>query len=153
MDTTDRQLLKLLQLNNRRPLRDLAEELGISAPTCLRRLRRLESSGVITGHAARVEPRVAGFGVTAYVEVSLANPSGAQMAAFERRIARCPEVLECSELAGDVDYLLRVVARDMEAFGEFGRRELANDKRIAAYRSLIVLKQAKKTDVLPIALL
>lgn len=153
MDDADRKLLMLMQANNRRPLRDLAEELGISAPTCLRRLRRLESRGVISGHGARVDARLAGFGVTAFVEVSLVNPSGAQMAAFERRIVRCPEVLECSELAGDVDYLLRVVARDMESFGEFGRRELANDKRIAAYRSLIVLKQAKKSEALPISLL
>jgi Lrp/AsnC family transcriptional regulator, leucine-responsive regulatory protein len=88
LDRTDRRLLALLQRNNRRRLRDLADELAISAPTCLRRMRRLESLGVIRAHAALLDASRVGFGVTAHVEVSLLNASGAEMAAFERR-SRC----------------------------------------------------------------
>ena len=73
LDATDLQLLGLLQKDNRRRLRDLAEELGISAPTCMRRMRRLESTGVIRAHAALVDPARLGYGVMAFVEVTLVS--------------------------------------------------------------------------------
>ena len=150
LDLTDRRLLALLQRNNRRALRALADELAISAPTCLRRMRRLESLGVIRGHSALLDPARAGFQVTAYVEVRLVDTSGADLAAFERRMQRCPEVLQCAELAGDVDYLLVVVTRDMAGFAEFARRQLADDRRVRSYRSHLVLRQAKNEHALPV---
>ena len=150
LDRIDRGLLSRLQRNNRRRLRELAADVGISAPTCLRRIRRLESLGVIRGHAALLDPVRLGLAVTAFVEVSLANPSGAEMAAFERRMYACPEVMQCCELAGDVDYLLTVVTRDTPCFAEFTRRQLGNDRRVRAYRSLVVLRQTKNEHALPL---
>ena len=149
LDHIDRRMLTLLQRNNRRTLRALADELSISAPTCLRRMRRLEKLGVIRAHAALVDPISVGLGVLAYVEVSLVNASGAEMTAFERRMQRCPEVIQCAELSGDVDYLLTVVARDLPAFGDFTRRHLADDRRIRTYRSLLVLRLPKNGHQLP----
>jgi len=143
LDLTDRRLLRLLQKNNRRRLRDLAEELGISAPTCMRRMRRLESTGVILAHAALVDSAHVGYRVTAFVEVTLISASGAEMAAFERRMIRCPEVIQCSELAGDTDYLLTVKVRQMQEFSDFTRTRLGDDRRIRSYRSLLVLRQLK----------
>ena len=143
LDATDRRLLSLLQKNNRRRLRDLAEELVISAPTCMRRMRRLESAGVIRAHAALIEPAHVGYGVTAFIEVTLVNASGAEMAAFERRMIRCPEVVQCSELAGDTDYQLTVRVRQMQEFSDFTRTRLGDDRRIRSYRSLLVLRQLK----------
>ena len=150
LDRIDRQLLALLQRNNRRRLRDLAAELAISAPTCLRRLRRLEQAGVIRAHAALLDTTRVGFGVTAFVEVSLVNASGAEQRAFERRMQRCAEVIQCAEIAGEVDYLLTVVARDMSSFGEFTRAHLADDTRVRSYRSLLVLRQPKHEHALPL---
>lgn len=150
LDRTDRRLLALLQQNNRRRLRDLAEAVGISAPTCLRRMRRLEASGVVRAHMARLDPSRVGFGVTAYVEISLASASGAEMAAFERRMQRLPEIIQCCEIAGEIDYLVTVVARDMPAFGEFTRTHFADDRRIRSYRSLLVLRDAKPEQALPV---
>lgn len=149
-DRTDRHLLALLQQDNRQPLRTLAEQIGISAPTCLRRLRRLERTGTIRGHGARVDAAHLGFAVTAHVEVTLAQASGSEMRAFERRMMRCAEVLQCWELAGDIDYLLLVVVRDMPALSEFTRRHLADDVRVSSFRTLIVLRQTKDA-LLPIA--
>lgn len=143
LDATDRRLLKLLQQDNRRRLRDLAEELGISAPTCMRRMRRLESAGVIRAHAALLDPASVGYGVMAFVEVTLVNASGAELAAFERRMSRCPEVVQCSEIAGDVDYLLTVRVRQMQEFADFTRTHLGDDRRVRSYRSLLVLRQLK----------
>jgi DNA-binding Lrp family transcriptional regulator len=150
LDTIDVRLLELLQHDNRRALRDYAAELDISTPTCLRRLRRLEKSGVILRHAAILDPLRAGLGVMAYVEVALVNPSGTRMSAFERRMQRCREVLQCAELAGHVDYLLTVATRDMPAFRDFTRRELAGDQEVRKYRSLLVLRQAKEPAALPV---
>lgn len=150
LDTVDRRLLRLLQQNNRRRLRSLAAELGISAPTCLRRMRRLESRGVIRSHSALLDAGRVGFGVMAFVEISLTSASGSEMAAFERRMERCPEVIQCSELAGEVDYLLTVIAQDMPQFADFTRRHLADDRRIRAYRSLLVLRQTKSVHALPL---
>lgn len=102
----------------------------ISPPTCMRRMRRLESSGVIRAHTALLNPSRIGFAVMAFVEVTLVNAAGAEMAAFERRMSRCPEVTQCSELAGDVDYLLTVQVREMQEFADFSRAHLADDPRI-----------------------
>jgi Lrp/AsnC family leucine-responsive transcriptional regulator len=109
----------------------------------MRRMRRLESAGVIRAHAALIEPAHVGYGVTAFIEVTLVNASGAEMAAFERRMIRCPEVVQCSELAGDTDYLLTVRVRQMQEFSDFTRTRLGDDRRIRSYRSLLVLRQLK----------
>lgn len=150
LDVTDRRLLRLLQKNNRRRLRDLAEELGVSAPTCMRRMRRLEATGIIRAHAAMLDPARVGYGVMAFIEVTLISASGADMGAFERRMNRCPEVVQCSELAGDVDYLLTVKVRQMKEFADFTHNHLGSDRRIQSYRSLLVLRQPKDEHVLPL---
>lgn len=150
IDAIDRRFLALLQANNRRALRDYAQALGISAPTCLRRLRRLEKKGVIVRHAAIVDAAQLGFAVTAFIEVSLVEASGARLVAFERRMQRCVEVLQCSEVAGDVDYLLMVATADMPSFSDFIRRYLGDDRYIRKYRSLLVLKNLKCQFELPV---
>ena len=143
LDAIDRRLLKLLQKNNRRRLRDLAEELGVSAPTCMRRMRRLQKAGVIRVHTALLNAERIGFAIKAFIEVTLVNAGGNDMTAFEREMSRCPEVTQCSELAGDIDYLLTVQVRGMREFADFTRMHLADDQRIRSYRSLLVLRQLK----------
>jgi DNA-binding Lrp family transcriptional regulator len=150
LDRIDRALLRRLQRNNRRPLRDLAAEVGISAPTCLRRIRRLESLGVIRAHAALLDASRVGLQVVAFVEVMLTSASGTAMAMFERRIMRCPEVTRCSELAGEVDYLLEVLVPDMVAFSSFTRRHLANDPLVKGFRSLMVMRRTKDEYIIPV---
>jgi Lrp/AsnC family leucine-responsive transcriptional regulator len=150
LDAIDRRLLKLLQKNNRRRLRDLADELGVSAPTCMRRMRRLQKAGVIRAHTALLNAERLGFAVKAFIEVTLVNAGGNDMTAFERQMSRCPEVTQCSELAGEVDYLLTVQVREMKEFADFTRTHLADDQRIRSYRSLLVLRQLKEEHELPV---
>jgi DNA-binding Lrp family transcriptional regulator len=113
-------------------------------------MRRLESIGVIRAHAAILNPTRIGFAVMAFVEVTLANASGAEMAAFERRMSRRSEVIQCSELAGDLDYLLTVQVRSMQEFADFTRAHLGDDRRIRSYRSLLVLRQVKNEHELAV---
>jgi Lrp/AsnC family transcriptional regulator, leucine-responsive regulatory protein len=150
LDKLDRRLLALLQENNRRPLRSLAAEVGVSAPTCLRRVRRLESSGVIRANAALLDLRLLGYAVTAFVEITLANASGGEMSAFERRMRRCPEVTQCVELAGEVDYLVQVIAHDLPEFSDFTRRYFADDRSVRTYRSLLVMRETKSVHAVPV---
>jgi Lrp/AsnC family leucine-responsive transcriptional regulator len=147
LDQTDIRLLALLQRDNRRPLRDLAEALGVSAPTCLRRMRRLEQSGAIRAHAAQLDAQRVGFAVIAHIEVVLTAASGAEMSTFERRMSRCADVLQCWELAGEVDYLITVATRGMRELSEFTRKHLADDRSVRSYRTMIVLRQTKNAPL------
>jgi len=113
-------------------------------------MRRLESTGVIRAHAALLSPTRIGFAVMAFVELTLVNASGAEMAAFERHMSRCLEVIQCSELAGDVDYLLTVQVREMQEFADFTRTQLGDDRKIRSYRSLLVLRQLKNEHQLSV---
>ena len=150
LDAIDRKLLRLLQKHNRRPLRELATKLGIAAPTCMRRVRRLEANGVIRAHMAVLDPKKLGFGTFAFVEVVLVAPSGASIQSFERRMQRCPEVALCAEVAGDVDYLLLVRTVDMEEFPEFTRLQLAGDRSVKSFRSLLIMRQTKNELEIPV---
>ncbi len=150
LDPLDRKLLRLLQTNNRQPLREMAEALAVSAPTCMRRLQRLEKHGVIQSHRAIVDPVKVGFGVLAFVEICLVAPSGAEIRAFERRMQRLPEVVQCAELAGDVDYMLTIRTVDMIAFSQFSRKHFADDPSIKSFRSLLVMRQTKADYEVPV---
>ena len=150
LDQLDRKLLRLLQKDNRLPLRDLAVALGVSAPTCMRRVRRLESSGVIRSHMAVLDPKKLGFGTVAFVEVVLVAPSGVAIQNFERRMQRCPEVALCAEVAGDVDYLLLVRTAGMEEFSDFTRRQLGEDRSVKSFRSFLVMRQTKNELEVPV---
>jgi Lrp/AsnC family leucine-responsive transcriptional regulator len=150
LDRIDRQLLAKLQQDNRRTVRALAEEVGISAPTCLRRMRRLAKNGVIRTNAALVNPKKLGYAVTAFVEVSLERTSGAALAAFEGRMGKSRQVMTCCEISGDVDYLLVVIARDLQDFSEFTRLHLGADRNIRAYRSQLVMRHVKNEHQVPV---
>ena len=150
LDAIDRKLLRLLQKDNRRALRDLADALGVSAPTCMRRMRRLETSGVIRAHMAVVDPKKLGFGTVAFVEVVLVASSGAELQGFERRMQRCPEVALCAEVAGEVDYLLIVRTAGMEEFSDFTRRQLGADHSVKSFRSFLIMRQTKNELEVPV---
>ena len=150
LDTINRRLLMLLQQDNRRSLRDLASELGVSAPTCLRRMRRLESLGIIRAHSARLDVARLGFTVTAFVEVTLVNASGTEMNAFERRIQSCADVKDCAELTGEIDYMLTVVVQDLGEFTDFTRKHLVENPGVKSFRSFMILRQTKNEYVLPL---
>jgi Lrp/AsnC family transcriptional regulator, leucine-responsive regulatory protein len=101
-------------------------------------------------HAALLDASRVGLAVPAFVEVTRARASGAEMTAFERAMQRCQEVIRCSELAGEVDYLLEILVPDMSAFSDFTRRHLADDRRVKTFRSLLVLRETKNEHVIPV---
>jgi Lrp/AsnC family leucine-responsive transcriptional regulator len=150
VDRIDQRLLARLQENNQRTVRDLAIDVGISAPTCLRRMRRLRRQGVIRADVALVDAKKLGYAVTAFVEISLERTSGAALHAFENRMAKHRQVLTCCEISGDVDYLIAVIARDLEDFADFARLHLGSDRNVRAYRSQLVMRHVKNEHQVPV---
>src|SRR6202012_562613 len=115
----DRRILRDLQANGRMTNVELAKRAGISAPPCLRRVRALEEAGFIRGYHADVNPEALGFGVTIFAQVGLATQAEPDLKAFEALVASWPEVREAHMLAGETDFLLKIVAEDWDNYQRF----------------------------------
>src|SRR5689334_17955868 len=112
LDRIDRRILRDLQADGRMTNVDLAKRAGISAPPCLRRVRALEEAGLIRGYHADINAEALGFGVTVFAHVGLSSQAEADLKAFETLIASWPEVREANMLAGETDFILKIVAED-----------------------------------------
>lgn len=112
LDAIDRRILTELQADGRMTNVDLAEKAGISAPPCLRRVRRLEEAGIIRGYHADTDPALLGWSITVFAVVGLESQKEAVLDGFEKLVAAWPEVRECHMIRGGGDFLLRFVARD-----------------------------------------
>lgn len=143
LDKVDRKILNLLQQNNQIPTRILAARVHISQPTCLRRIRDLRAAGIITAEVALVDPFALGYGMLAFLEVSLINQSDAQMYAFEAQMGREAEVMQCYFVSGDYDYFLVVHVIDMEAYYQFVRRVISGSGNVRHFQSRFPMKRAK----------
>jgi DNA-binding Lrp family transcriptional regulator len=114
LDAVDRQILAELQADGRMTNVELARRVGLSAPPCLRRVRRLEEQGIIRGYHADLDPQVLGWQITFFALVGLETQKEAVLSAFERMVTSWPEVRECHMIRGGGDFLLRLVARDTQ---------------------------------------
>lgn len=150
LDEVDHALLRLLQADNQLTVRLLATKVGVSAPTCLRRIRAMRRAGVIRHDAALLDAAKLGLGLQCFVEVALHQHSAAAVQTFGRRMKRVNEVMNCSEVAGESDFILQVIARDMAAFADFASKHLADDSNVKSYRTLFVIREHKAEHRLPI---
>jgi Lrp/AsnC family leucine-responsive transcriptional regulator len=150
LDRTDLRILAVLQSEGRVSNAQLAEKVNLSASASLRRLQRLEESGVITGYAAQVDPLAVGLGLQAFVRVQLARHDRESIATFVDCIDRSSEVVACHALTGDMDYLLHVVVEDLDHFSRFLLDRLLTDAGVADVNSSFVLRTVKQTHVLPL---
>ncbi|MFT4197338.1 MAG: Lrp/AsnC family transcriptional regulator [Pseudoxanthomonas sp.] len=149
-DRTDLRLLVLLQKQGRASNAELAAQVRLSPSACLRRIQRLEASGVIAGYGARLDARVLGLGLAAFVRVQLERHGAADIEAFARAIAGWDEVVACHALSGDMDYLLHVQVRDLEHFSRFLLDRLLAQAGVADVNSSFVLRTIKADTGLPL---
>jgi Lrp/AsnC family transcriptional regulator, leucine-responsive regulatory protein len=143
LDKVDRKLLNLLQKDNQIPTRILAERAHISQPTCLRRVRELREAGVISADVSLVNPFALGYGMLAFLEVSLNNQSDEHMQEFEARMEKEAEVMQCYFVSGDYDYFLVVHVIDMDAYYQFVRRVISGSGNVRHFQSRFPMKRAK----------
>ena len=150
LDATDRRILDTLQRSGRISNADLSERVNLSASACHRRVQRLEEEGYIAGYVALLDARRMGRQTTVFVEITLSGQADEVLDAFERAVARVPEVLECHLMAGSADYLLKVVARDTEDFARVHRKSLATLPGVQGMQSSFALRTVRQTTALPV---
>ena len=140
LDATDRSILALLQADGRMTHAALAERIHLSPSACLRRVRRLEDEGVISGYRATVDRERLGQGTTVFVEISLTSQQENHLDEFEAAVLAVPEALSCHLMAGDADYLIRVVAADVADYERIHRTQMARLPHVAKLRSSFSLR-------------
>ncbi|HNU10150.1 MAG TPA: Lrp/AsnC family transcriptional regulator [Rubrivivax sp.] len=150
LDEVDRELLAALQRDGRTTMGELAEVVSLSTSPCWRRVRRLEDSGVIEGYHAHLDRQAVGLGVLGFVHLTMQDHTPKTMAAFEREIMAAPRVLACHNLSGRFDYQLEVVAPDLQALSEYVRTTLRALPGVREISTNFVLKEIKRTHVLPL---
>ena len=143
MDGLDRAIIDHLRRDGRMSNIDLAERIRLSPSQCLRRVRRLEAGGVITGYHAAIAPEAIGRGFEITVQVDMVIKDRATIEAFEARVVELDEIVECLRMFGTPDYLVRVAVADQSAYEAFYMRELADLPGVARLNSQFAMKAVK----------
>ena len=150
LDPIDRHLLKSLQAEGRITNVDLAQQVGLTAPPCLRRVRALEESGVIRGYHADLDPALLGFGITVFAMVSLKSQAEEALRQFEDHVAALPEVRECHMLNGEIDFILKIISHDLKAFQSFLTSQLTAAPNVASVKTSLTIRTAKQLPGVPL---
>jgi Lrp/AsnC family leucine-responsive transcriptional regulator len=150
LDRYDRIILKTLQENGRASNVELSDKANLSAPQCYRRVRRMETEGIIRSYMAHVDPSSIGLGVVAFVNINLDREQAKQVRMVEKAIRQFPEILECYTISGDFDYLLKVVATDLKSLSTFLTDRLMQVPGVSGVRSMVCLEEIKQASPLPL---
>ncbi|MCX7338981.1 MAG: Lrp/AsnC family transcriptional regulator [Hyphomicrobiales bacterium] len=150
LDARDRTILRLLQQDGRITNAELAERVHLSPSACLRRVKQLEEAGLIKSYAMFLDEKIAGFPGTAFVFVTLDQQGRASLDRFEKAIKQYDEVLECYLLAGNHDYLVRVVYRDSADFERIHSEIITQLPGVSRVQSTMTLRTIKRSSALPI---
>jgi len=129
---------------------DLARRVGLTAPPCLRRVRALEEAGVIRGYHADLDGARLGFGITVFAMVSLKSQAEGDLRAFEDHIKGLPEVRECHMLNGEIDFILKIVSKDLQSFQEFLTSKLTPAPNVASVKTSLTIRTAKSEPGVPL---
>ena len=149
LDRYDLQILNILQQDGRISNQELADRIGLSASPCLRRVKALEESGLITGYHAVLDAKKMGLSLLALIHISMDQHTPERFNNFEAMIAEIPEVLECHMVAGGFDYLVKARVKDMAAYREFLGKTLLQ-KGVRETHTYAVMEEVKNTTKLPI---
>lgn len=150
VDSFDLKMLAALQDDGRLTNQQLADNVGLSASQCSRRRMRLEDEKVISGYHADLAPEALGFGVVAFIQVTLATLSPDNAKKFRTLVQRVDEIQEAYSLTGDADYVLKAILRDLKGLSNLVNDVLMPHQSVAHVRSSIVLDRLKETSKLPL---
>ena len=149
-DSSDVRILRALQQDGRMTVHELAEAAGMSASPCWRRVKQLEQDGVITGYHAQLHRRALNWGVLVFVSITIEDHSAAAAMAFEAAVDALPEVVACWSVSGTGDFLLQVVATDLDAYADFAMTTIRRMPGIKAMHTTFTLKEVKAPTPWPI---
>ena len=148
LDKIDKQILNTLQENGKTTNSKLSKIVGISAPATLERVKRLELAGVISHFTAIINPEKIGFSIMAIVNISLSLSSLSSVAAIKEKFSDLDEVIECYQIAGANDFILKVIAKDIKTYGEFMNKKLTQIEGIQVIKSSFVIDSVKEKRML-----
>lgn len=150
LDETDRIVLRNLQAEGRLTNVELASRAGLTAPPTLRRVRALEQSGIIRGYHAELNPEALGYGITVFAMVSLKSQAETDLRAFEDHVARLPPIRECHMLNGEIDFILKIVAHDLQEFQHFLTSELTAAPNVGHVKTSLTIRTSKHEPGIPV---
>ena len=150
LDDTDRKMIRALQSDGRMTNSDLSRAVNLSESACLRRLRALETEGVISRYAAIINERAVGLPISVFVTVTLSSQAESALTAFETAITGVPQVVECYLMTGGSDYLLRLVVRDVDDLERVHSRELTRIPGVTRVSSSVAMRTVVKRGALPV---
>lgn len=150
MDAFDKQLLSLLQENNRQTAEQLSEKVGLSPAACQKRIKRLRESGVIARDISVLSPAAVGRRLTMVVEVTLERERPEILDEFKRKMRATPEVMQCYYVTGNADFILVVTARDMKDYEDFTRRFFFQNSNVRRFHTNVVMDNVKVGLAVPV---
>ena len=150
LDATDRRILAVLQKDCRITNAELSDRVNLSPSACHRRVQRLEEDGVIAAYVALLDARRMGKPTTVFVEITLQSQAEDLLDAFEREVARVPDILECHLMAGTADYLIKIMAEDTEDFARIHRQFLSRLPGVRQMQSSFALRTVVKKTALAV---
>ena len=150
MNSKDRQIVQALQAEGRLTNQDLSDRVNLSPSPCLRRVRLLEEQNVIKGYTALVDQKAWGLPITIFIRIKLERHGDAAVSKFEKAIQSMPQVMDCWLMTGRSDYLLRMIASDLDDYERFVRRELQRVPGIASIDTSFAYGSVKHAQVLPV---
>ena len=150
IDEIDRRLLAELQAEGRITNVELAQRVGLTPPPCLRRVRTLEEEGVIRGYHADLDASKLGYAITVFALVSLKSQAEEALRQFEDHMRGLPEVRECHMLNGEIDFILKIVSKDLQSFQEFLTSRLTPAPNVASVKTSLTIRTAKQLPGVPL---
>ena len=151
LDAIDAEILSILQADATQSIQDIANQIGLTNNPCWRRIKRLEERGVIERRAAIINPKIIGLSSTLFVSIRVDTHEGQWLEKFAHCINQIPEIIECHRMSGDVDYLLKVIVRDLEHYDQVYRRlisQISGLRDVSSRFSMEELKHGTAIDVI-----
>ena len=149
MDQTDLRILRILQEDSSLPVSDVAKKVGLSASPCWKRIKRMQDEGIIKSQISVLDAERLGFGLTVFINIKTGEHSTNWLKEFSATVTAMPEVVELHRIAGDVDYMLKVIVPDMAAFDAF-YKDLIGTAALTEVTSYFTMETIKETTALPI---
>ena len=150
IDDTDRVVLRSLQEEGRLTNVELAARAGLTAPPTLRRVRALETAGIIRGYHADLSPEALGYSITVFAMVSLRSQAESDLRAFEEHVAALPPIRECHMLNGEIDFILKIVAHDLQEFQRFLTTHLTSAPNVEHVKTSLTIRTSKNLPGIPV---
>lgn len=150
IDSIDAKILSILQVDATQSIQDIANQIGLTNNPCWRRIKRLEVSGVIERRAALINPQLIGLSTTAFVTLRIDTHATQWLEKFSHCIAQIPEIIECHRMTGDVDYLLKIIVRDLEHYDQVYRRLISQVPGLSDVSSTFSMEQLKRDAIIDV---